>query len=184
MASTRGEPTGPDHGPRSPGPAFLLTQLGSHAASRFAARITELDLTPPQTGLLRAVAAAPGQSQQALARHLGTPPSRLVALVDGLDERGLLERRRNPDDRRLHALHLTDTGRDVLRRIGEIARAHDDDICRGLDEHERGTLAALLARVAADHDLTPGVHPGYRHLEPRPDPAGNPAPDPSRTNLL
>src|SRR5690349_3912201 len=147
-----------------PGAAFLLTQIGSHAAARFAERIAELDLTPPQTGLLRAVAVAPGQSQQALARLLGTPPSRLVALVDGLDERGLVERRRNPDDRRLHALHLTDAGHDLLRRIAEVGRAHNDAMCAALSTEERTTLTALLTRIAADHGLTPGVHPGYRHL--------------------
>lgn len=164
--ATSGDPAPPWCEPRPPvpGPAFLLTQLGTLAAMRFADRIAELDLTPPQTGLLRAVAVTPGQSQQALARHLGTPPSRLVALVDGLDERGLLERRRNPDDRRLHALHLTDAGRDLLRRIGRIGQAHNDEIFRSLDDHERSTLQALLARIAADHDLTPGVHPGYRRL--------------------
>jgi DNA-binding MarR family transcriptional regulator len=150
--------------PNTPGPAFLLTQLGTHAAGRFAERIAELDLTPPQAGLLRAVAAAPGQSQQALARHLGTPPSRLVALVDRLDERGLIERRRNPEDRRLHALYLTDAGRDVLGLIGEAARAHDAEICACLRDDERTTLTALLARIADDRGLTPGVHPGYRHL--------------------
>ncbi len=149
---------------RTPGAAFLLTQIGAHAAGRFAERITGLDLTPPQTGLLRAVAVAPGQSQQALARHLGTPPSRLVALIDGLDERGLLERRRNPDDRRLHALHLTGAGRDLLRRVGEVGRAHDDEVCAALSPRERATLAELLARIAADRGLTPGVHPGYRTL--------------------
>jgi len=150
--------------PNGPGAAFLLAQIGSHAAARFAERIASLDLTPPQTGLLRAVAAAPGQSQQALARHLGTPPSRLVALVDGLDERGLIERRRNPDDRRLHALHVTDAGHELLRRIGEVARDHDAAVCAALDEDERTTLTVLLARIAADHGLTPGVHPGYRRL--------------------
>ena len=150
--------------PLEPGAAFLLTQIGSYAAARFAERMAELDLTPPQTGLLRAVAVAPGQSQQAMARHLGTPPSRLVALVDGLDQRGLLERRRNPDDRRLHALHLTDAGFDLLRRVGEIGHAHDDEMCRVLLDEERTTLRALLGRIAADHGLTPGVHPGYRHL--------------------
>jgi DNA-binding MarR family transcriptional regulator len=147
-----------------PGAAFLLTQIGTHAAARFAERIAELELTPPQTGLLRAVAVAPGQSQQALARHLGTPPSRLVALVDGLDERGLIERRRNPDDRRLHALHLTDAGFALLRRIAEVASDHDREMCAALSEEERGTLTKLLARIAADHGLTPGVHPGYRRL--------------------
>src|SRR5215207_4178980 len=116
-------------GPPAAGSAFLLTQLGTYAAQEFATRVAELDLTPPQAGLLRAIALEPGQSQQALARHLGTPASRLVALVDGLDERGLVERRRNPDDRRLHALHLTDAGLDVLRRIAEVGQAHNDEMC-------------------------------------------------------
>lgn len=151
--------------PRSgPGSAFLLAQLGAFAAARFAERIAALDLTPPQTGLIRAIAADPGQSQQALARLLGTPPSRLVALVDGLDERGLVERRRNPDDRRLHALHLTEAGSALLARIAEVARAHDDAICDGLAVAERANLRALLARLADAHGLTPGVHPGYRRL--------------------
>lgn len=147
-----------------PGSAFLLAQLGAHAAMRFAERIGALHLTPPQTGLLRAVAAAPGQSQQALATVLGTPPSRLVALVDQLDERGLLERRRNPDDRRLHALHVTAAGEKLLRRIGEVARAHDDAMCAALDGGERATLRALLGRIADEQGLTPGVHPGYRKV--------------------
>lgn len=150
----------PAHGP---GSAFLLAQLGAHAAARFAERIAALELTPPQTGLLRAIAAGPGQSQQALATHLGTPPSRLVPLVDGLAERGLVERRRNPDDRRLYALHLTEAGQATLGRVAEVAMAHDDALCAALDPAERATLRELLARVAAEQGLTPGVHPGYRH---------------------
>ncbi|MFR9804973.1 MarR family winged helix-turn-helix transcriptional regulator [Pseudonocardia sp. RS010] len=147
-----------------PGSAFLLAQLGAYAAGRFAERVAELDLTPPQTGLLRVIGAGPGQSQQALARLVGTPPSRLVALVDGLDERGLVERRRNPDDRRLHALHLTEAGEALLRRVAEVARAHEDAICGPLDEADRARLRELLAGLAAAHGLTPGVHPGYRRI--------------------
>jgi DNA-binding MarR family transcriptional regulator len=162
--SCAGQPADGPARPPAARAAFLLTQLGTHAAARFAERIAELDLTPPQTGLLRAVAVAPGRSQQAMARHLGTPPSRLVALVDGLDERGLIERRRNPDDRRLHALYLTDAGHDMLRRVAEVGRAHEDEICAALRDDERMTLTDLLSRIAADHGLTPGVHPGYRHI--------------------
>jgi len=105
--------------------AFLLSQLGVHAAAQFAERIAELDLTPPQTGLIRLVASEPGLSQQAVAARLGMPASRLVALVDGLDERGVVERRRNPQDRRLHALHLTR------------ARGHDPEAPRNLNKVTR-----------------------------------------------
>lgn len=146
------------------GGAFLLTQLGTHSAQVFAERIGELDLTPPQTGLLRAIGRSPGSSQQALADLLGTPATRLVALVDGLEERGLVERRRNPRDRRLYAVHLTDRGEALMADIARVAAAHDATVLAALSPDERATLHALLSRVAADRGLTPGVHPGYRTL--------------------
>ena len=143
------------------GSAFLLAQVGAHAAQRFAERIAELDLTPAQVGLLRLVATRPGQSQQAIAAQLGTPPTRLVALVDGLEKRGLVERRRNPEDRRLYALELTDDGRAFMGRVAQAAAAHERAITTSLSEHERATLHALLTKIADEQDLTPGVHPGY-----------------------
>jgi DNA-binding MarR family transcriptional regulator len=145
-----------------PGNAFLLAQVGAEAAARFAQRIAGLDLTPAQAGLLRLIARQPGQSQQALARQLGTPPSRLVLLLDGLEERGLTERRRNPSDRRHHALYLTDDGSRLMARLGQIGAAHEDDICAPLDAAERTQLHGLLTRIAGHHGLTAGVHPGYR----------------------
>jgi DNA-binding MarR family transcriptional regulator len=159
-----GNRTAPDEGVPVAGSAFLLTQIGTHAAQEFATRVAELDLTPPQAGLLRAVALEPGRSQQALARHLGTPATRLVALVDGLEQRGLVERRRNPDDRRLYAVHLTDAGRRFMGRLGRVAREHDDALLDGLAPDERAQLHDLLTRVARTRGLVAGVHPGYRTL--------------------
>ena len=145
--------------------SFLLAQIGAHAAAGFAKRIADLDLTPPQAGLLRLVATQPGQSQQDLARQLRTPPSRLVVLVDHLEERGLIERRRNPDDRRHHALFLTAEGGQFLRtKLGPAGAAHEDDICAALTEAERAQLAALLGRIAEQQGLIPGLHPGYQQL--------------------
>lgn len=148
--------------PRRPGNAFLLAQLGAHAAARFAERVKALDLTPAQAGLLRLIAWQPGQSQQELARTLGTPPSRLVLLIDNLEERGLIERRRNPDDRRHHALYLTDAGTGFMTQLASVGSAHENEICAGLDADERAQLGGLLERVAARQGLTAGVHPGYR----------------------
>src|SRR4029450_6540840 len=102
--------------------AFLLSQLGHRSASVFADLIASIDLTPPHSGILRAIAAEPGRSQQALRGQLGLVPSRVVAYGDGLEDRGYVERRRNPDDRRLHALYLTASGKKVMGKIGELAR--------------------------------------------------------------
>ncbi len=144
--------------------AFLVAQLGALAAMRFAERLAPLGLTPAQAGLLRAVATEPGRSQQALSTQLGLLPSQLVALVDGLEGAGLLERRRNPQDRRHHALHLTAAGNKRLQAIGHIARNHGDDYLAPLNETDRSQLGQLLQRLAEHHGLMPGVHPGYRTL--------------------
>ena len=152
---------GPGGGRRG-GNAFLLAQLGADAAARWARRIAPLDLTPAQTGLLRLIAREPGQSQQSLARQLGTPPSRLVLLLDELEERGLTERRRNPSDRRHHALYLTGDGTRLMAQLGQIGAAHEDDICAPLNAAEREQLHGLLTRIASHSGLTPGVHPGFR----------------------
>jgi DNA-binding MarR family transcriptional regulator len=144
------------------GVAFLLAQLGAHAAARFAARIEDLDLTPPQAGLLRMIAITPGLSQQAYAARLGTPPSRFVTLVDAMQDRGLIERRRGEPDRRSYALHLTGGGQRLMQQLAIVGRAHEDDLCAALTADERATLRGLLTRIARQQNLTAGVHPGYR----------------------
>jgi DNA-binding MarR family transcriptional regulator len=144
--------------------AFLLAQLGGYAAGRFGERAAALDFTRPQAGLLRLIGREPGQSQQAVARRLGTPPSRLVALVDGLEQRGLIERRRNPGDRRNYALHLTAAGEQAMAALSQVASDHEQAIGAPLTQAERAQLNQLLAKLAAAHGLVPGVHPGYRNL--------------------
>lgn len=152
----------PDEG--QAGVSFLLAQLGAHATERFTDRIAVLGLTPPHAGILRAIRAVPGQSQQALGAQLGLLPSRMVNFVDDLESRGLVERRRNPTDRRLHALHLTPEGRERIAEIGRLASEHESDFFAALSTQERGQLTGLLRRVAAHQGIAEGVHPGYRHL--------------------
>jgi DNA-binding MarR family transcriptional regulator len=148
----------------SPGVGFLLSQVGAHCASRFAERLAPLNLKPPHAGILIILREADGLTQQALGDRLGVFPSRLVGLLDELEERGLVERRDSPSDRRSYALHLTAAGRETLERLGRIAREHNDALCAALSESERVQLAGLLSRIAAEQQLIPGVHPGYRRL--------------------
>ncbi len=156
-------PSGPPAGGRG-GCAFLLAQVGAHAAFRFAERLEPLGLTPPQAGLMRQVADTPGQSQRALADALALHATRLVSYVDDLESRGLIERRRDPDDRRNQRLHLTAAGREMMAEIAKVAREHERELCAALDAPERARLGEALARIADQQGLRPGVHPGYRRL--------------------
>ncbi|MBZ2198245.1 MarR family winged helix-turn-helix transcriptional regulator [Occultella gossypii] len=148
--------------------AFLLSQVGGFAADRFAERVATLGVVPGDVGLLRLIATHPGVSQRALADLLGVGPSRVVALVDGLERKGLAQRTRSETDRRHHELSLTAAGRSVLTDMRELGAAHEADLLRGLTVAERHTLGSLLATIAASHDLPPDVHPGYRSAG-RPD---------------
>jgi DNA-binding MarR family transcriptional regulator len=105
-----------------------------------------------------------GLSQRDLASKLKIHPSRLVAILDELEERGLLERRSNVDDRRLYAVHLTVKGEATLERLMRVAEQHVQLICAALTEKECEQLAGFLQRIAVQRGLTPGVHPGYRWL--------------------
>jgi DNA-binding MarR family transcriptional regulator len=145
--------------------AFLLAQVGAAAADRFGERAATLSLTRAQAGLLRALSRNEPMTQQALAEHLGLVPSRLVVLLDELSERGIVERRADATDRRAHALHLSASGRELVTRLGQLAREHDRAFCAPLSDEERTELEGILQKLADAHALTPEVHPGYRRLE-------------------
>jgi len=144
--------------------AFLLAQVGAQAAGRFAERLAPLGLKPSDAGIIRLLESSAGMSQQDLASSLRIHPSRLVAVVDDLEGRGLVKRLENVEDRRTYALHLTAKGRAKSADLGRIAQEHNEALCEGLKPEERATLAELLSRIAVHEGLTLGVHPGYRHM--------------------
>lgn len=147
--------------------AFLLSQVGAHAAMKFGERLKKLKLAPHQAGILRILASTPAITQQSLSKMLGIVPSRLVALLDEIESAGLVERRANRDDRRRHALHLTEKGRSMLEAVGRVAREHSLELLAALSADEQRQMASLLQRVADEQELTHGVHPGYRTLGQR-----------------
>jgi len=112
----------PPGGPRT-SIAFLLAQVGARAAQEFAKALAPLKLTPADAGILHLLSHSPGISQQDLARKLDMHASKLVAVIDALEEKALAVREANAQDRRIYSLRLTDAGEEKLRAIGEVARA-------------------------------------------------------------
>lgn len=138
--------------------AFLLSQLGDMASSRFADRTREIGLRPSDAGVLRLLGRTPGMSQRSLAERLGAVPSRVVSLIDSLQERGLVERVRSATDRRNYELHLTEAGDVTLRQLRGIAEQHEAEILAPLTTEQIAQLGVLLAQIADGHGLDSDLH--------------------------
>ena len=142
---------------------FALSSIGFAVAARFRDTLAPLQLEPREFALLRGVAAAEGQSQQAIGERLQIPPSRMVAFVDALEARLLIERRHNPHDRRTRELHLTAAGHELLGRAFTVAVGFERELCADLSGAERQQLLALLRRVGLQLDVAPGAHAAHTH---------------------
>jgi DNA-binding MarR family transcriptional regulator len=127
---------------------FLLSWMGRRTAAEFAAALRPVGLRPPQFGVLNLVDAHPGITQQELVAGSLIDPSSMVAVIDELEELGLAERRKHPEDRRKHAVHLTPKGKRTLGRAREAAIEFADELLEPLDSGERETLRVLLRKLA------------------------------------
>jgi DNA-binding MarR family transcriptional regulator len=142
--------------------AFMLSSLGYTISRRFHEVLRPLELEPGEFALLRAVAASDGEAQNALAERLHISPSWMVAIVDELEKRDLLERKPHARDRRVRNLHLTAAGKKLLKQAERQAEQFDRQVGDQLTEAELEQLLDLLDRVAAGLDLQPGAHAALR----------------------
>jgi DNA-binding MarR family transcriptional regulator len=128
---------------------YVLRRTQSAVFGHFAATFAKAGevLTPGEFGLLVLVERNAGLSQMALARALGIDRSTLVPILDRLQGRGLLLRRRSPTDGRTHALQLTADGDKALARFTRLVRAHEKRIVAGLSSAETASLLELLDKV-------------------------------------
>ncbi len=128
---------------------YVLRRTQSAVFADFAAtfQAAGATLTPGEFGLLVLVARNTGLSQMALARALGIDRSTLVPILDRLQARGMLVRRRSPTDGRTHALVLTPSGNKALERFTTLVRRHEKRIGSGLSTAETRTLIGLLEKV-------------------------------------
>jgi len=127
---------------------FLISRVGLAAQRAFADRIAEVGLTPRGWGALNVLDKEGAITQQSLGKCIGMDPSTMVQTIDELEAGGLVERRRNPRDRRAHALHVTPEGRRALVEGRRVARRAQEELLRPLNGEERRALHDLLLRLA------------------------------------
>jgi DNA-binding MarR family transcriptional regulator len=128
---------------------YALRRAQSAVFADFAGTFTRAGeaLTPGEFGLLVLVERNGGLSQMTLARALGIDRSTLVPILDRLQARGLVVRRRSPTDGRMHALALTPNGTKALVRYTKLVRSHERRIATGLSADETRMLLELLDKV-------------------------------------
>ena len=115
----------------------------------------EAGFRPGCIGVLRVVAAREPVSQREVSEALLLDPSDLVTLVDILEGAGLVERRRDPTDRRRYALEVTPRGQLAVVRLREISQETNEELLAPLDDRERAQLAELIGRVVRHHTGQP-----------------------------
>jgi DNA-binding MarR family transcriptional regulator len=165
MAPSRSTPNRPPSPFPADGPplGFLLAAVGFGTGFRFREVIAPTGMQPREFAVLRQVAIDEGISQQACGHALKVAPSQMVALVDSLEDKGLIQRRPDPADRRVRALHLTPKGKKALATGFEAAMRNEEALFGSMTAAEHTELRRLLQVVADNLGLEPGHHPGMDH---------------------
>jgi DNA-binding MarR family transcriptional regulator len=132
-------------------PGFLLSHLGRHARRVFAQAIEPWGLQPPHYGVLLALDLLGEESQQGLSALSGVDRSDMVDLIDTLERKGLVERTRDPVDRRRYAVRLTESGRAAAAEIGGLAGGINDRFFAPLEPEERAQFQRLLEKLFRAH---------------------------------
>jgi MarR family transcriptional regulator, lower aerobic nicotinate degradation pathway regulator len=130
---------------------FLLKRLGFIAKDRSLEAYEESGLHPYHHAILLALDESPRETQGAIADALGYDRGQLVGLLDDLESRGLVARRRDPADRRRHVVELTPEGRLELGRLRKLSRRLEDEFLAPLDPDDRRTLHELLLTLGRYH---------------------------------
>ncbi|MEV4279790.1 MarR family winged helix-turn-helix transcriptional regulator [Actinoplanes xinjiangensis] len=129
-------------------PAFLLARARAVTSGVANARLAPFRLKVRSLSVLWLAGQGFGPSQRELSEFLGLDPSQVVALIDDLQGRGLVERRPDDRDRRSRIIVATPAGHELLEQALTEVRAAGDTSFAALTDDERKTLTGLLTKVA------------------------------------
>jgi DNA-binding MarR family transcriptional regulator len=111
--------------------------------------VRERGLSMEQAFTLGWLAGNPGAIQRDIARVTRTSPASVSSLLQGLERRGLVERRAEPGDDRTKRVFATAAAVELTTGFGAAMAAIDETILAPLDQHERDTLRTLLGKIVA-----------------------------------
>ena len=132
--------------------AFLLGRLGWAVKTRTMDAFEEAGFSGYHYSVLALLDEGARETQATIADALKLDRSQLVGILDSLEERGLIERRRDPTDRRRHTVSLTTDGKRQLARFRTIVKQIEEEFLAPLAEKDRGVLHDLLLLIARQQD--------------------------------
>lgn len=131
---------------------FLMIRLATGFKARALAELEAAGFSQYHYSVLAVLGEQVPHAQASIADALGVDRSQLVGILDGLEDRGLIRRQRDPGDRRRHAVTLTAQGRRELTNLRRRIDRLEDELFAPLDPHSRKTLHELLLRLVRYHD--------------------------------
>lgn len=129
---------------------FLISDVSRLMRRRFDERAREVGATRAQWRTLTILSRNEGLNQGALADLLEVEPITLCRMIDRLEESGLVERRRDPADRRAWQLFLTDKSKPILADLRRMADDLFVQVLSGMGESERTALGKSLEHIRAN----------------------------------
>ena len=126
-------------------PALLMTKLGNEVLARAEDPLAALGLSGRQYNVLAVLDTDAPESQLELAQLCGLMPAQVVPVLDEMEARGLVERRRSPTDRRRSVVRATDAGRELLARADALGESIMDVLFGHLDPATRAHLDEALS---------------------------------------
>ena len=134
--------------PSAAASSVLIAQLARGMRRRVEQAVTPLGLRPRQLVALNHLRERGPSPQQTLIELLGVDPSNMVAVLNDLEDAGLIVRRRDRADRRRAIIELSPEGRELLEELDRALHGIDDEVFSGLTPAERRELNHLLTRAA------------------------------------
>ena len=132
-------------------PSRLLSQTSMHGDRLVNEALAAVDSRKWHYAVLVALQDSGPASQATLSRRTCIYRSDLVAVINELAERDLVERTPDPEDRRRNVITLTPQGREHLRRLDDLLSDVQDNLLAPLDRTERAQLVGLLTRLIEHH---------------------------------
>ena len=134
-------------------PLFLLGRVGYGAKLRAMEAFEAAGYSPYGYGVLALLEEGARETQATIADTLKIDRSQLVGVLDGLEQQQLIERRRDPNDRRRHLVSITAVGKKQMSGFRKLAKQLEDELFAALTAEEREQLRTVLLRIAGSRDV-------------------------------